>query len=1113
MNLKVKAWEEDIVIPTYPLGAPEKNPMFLEKRIYQGSSGVVYPHAVIEKILDEKVDKTYKAIFLENEYIKIMILPELGGRIQMAYDKVKQRHFVYYNQVIKPALVGLTGPWISGGIEFNWPQHHRPSTFEPIDFTIKENADGSKTVWVNEVERMFRTKGMAGFTLYPGKAYIEICGKLYNRTPFPQTFLWWANPAVKVNDDYQSIFPPDVHAVFDHGKRDVSNFPIAKGVYYKVDYSPGTDISRYKNIPVPTSYMAVSSTYNFVGGYEHDSKGGLLHVADHHISPGKKQWTWGHGEFGQAWDRNLTDEDGPYIELMTGVFTDNQPDFSWIQPHEEKSFVQYFMPYRDVGVVKNATKDAVVYVDFDGLVAEIRLYVTSVYEKIEITLVKGEGVLFREIISSSPENPYLEKVNLKENVHAEEIKIVVTDLSTGKLLVAYQPEKEIEQEIPSPAQPAKRPGEVENNEQLFLTGLHLEQYRHPTYVATDYYEEALKRDPKDARNNNAMGLWYLRRGQFAKAESYLRKSIATITQRNPNPYDGEAYYNLGWSLKMQGKNEGAFDAFFKSVWNDAWQHAGYLNLARIATLKNNFEEAFDFIQKSLIKNYHSHSARHAKVFILRKLSRHAEAAALIKDSLELDPFNFGCLFEKYLLLPVEEKDNAKEMLNQLKKISRNSAHNFIEYAFDYAHAGLYAEAGELLTVYKNDGGQNTLIEYYLGWFSTQTGNQTKATEYFTQASLLPTDFVFPNRIEDVVVLQKAVELNPKDANAFYYLGNFWYDKRQYNEAIRCWEKSAMINDNFPTVHRNLSLAYFNKLNDPGKAFTFLERAFSLDKTDARVFMELDQLYKKLNKDHKERLEFLEQHHPLVEKREDLYLERITLYNQLGNYQMAMDLISSYQFHPWEGGEGKVVGQYLVCHLELAKQAIEKGQYNNAIHLLNEADNYPSSLGEGKLTGAQENDIYYWKGLACELMGQQDLANQYYQLATLGISEPVQAIFYNDPQPDKIFYQGVAFIKLGNRKRGEEIFQRLVDFGQTHLSDEISIDYFAVSLPDLLVFDADLNLRNRIHCLYLMALGNMGLGNDYAKHAEKLFDQVLALDINHQGAIIHRKMLKNLALVE
>ena len=144
----VKAWREVVTIPTYEVGKPDKNPMFLEKRVYQGSSGVVYPYPVIESIADEKEDKEYNAVFLENEYIKVMILPELGGRVQMAYDKVKQRHFVYYNHVVKPALVGLTGPWISGGIEFNWPQHHRPSTFLPVDSRIEENADGSVTVEV-----------------------------------------------------------------------------------------------------------------------------------------------------------------------------------------------------------------------------------------------------------------------------------------------------------------------------------------------------------------------------------------------------------------------------------------------------------------------------------------------------------------------------------------------------------------------------------------------------------------------------------------------------------------------------------------------------------------------------------------------------------------------------------------------------------------------------------------------------------------------------------------------------------------------------------------------------------------------------------------------------
>lgn len=1106
MKHQVNVWMEDVVIPTYPLGKPEKNPMFLEKRVYQGSSGVVYPHPVIEKISDEKVDKTYKGVFLENAYIKMMVLPELGGRIQMAYDKVKQRHFIYYNQVIKPALVGLTGPWISGGIEFNWPQHHRPSTFDPVDYTIEENKDGSKTIWVNEVERMFRTKGMAGFTLHPDKAYIEIKGKLYNRTPFPQTFLWWANPAVKVNDDYQSIFPPDVYAVFDHGKRDVSSFPIAKGTYYKVDYSPGTDISKYKNIPVPTSYMAITSKYNFIGGYEHDTQGGLLHVADHHISPGKKQWTWGHGEFGQAWDRNLTDEDGPYIELMTGVYTDNQPDFSWLQPFEEKTFVQYFMPYREVGVVKNASKEAVVGINFTNDEAHIKLYVTASYEKIKVALVKDHQELFAEVVKTSPDEPYIKTVAVKDS--PEHMELIVTNLDTNKVLIRYQPEGAVEQEIPLAALAAKRPKDVENNEQLYLAGLHLEQYRHATYSATDYYEEALRRDEKDIRNNNGLGLWYLKRGRFTKAEPYFRKAIATLTQRSPNPYEGEPYYNLGWALKMQGKNDEAFDAFYKAVWNDAWQHAGYLNLARIATLKQEYEEALGLINKAVVKNYHSHTARHLKVAILRKLGKTDEAVSFADESLAIDPFNFGCLFEKHLILKgVSKEDEANKILEHLKQVSRNWVHNFIEYAFDYVHAGLFTEAAELLLEHTKDNKvQYPMVYYYLGWISYQLGEKEKALQYLQQAASLHPDYCFPNRIEDVAVLQKAIELNPQDSKACYYLGNFWYDKRQYKEAIDCWEASVAIDDHFPTVHRNLSLAYYNKRNQPEQALASLQKAFSLDTSDARVLMELDQLYKKLNEPLQKRLSFLEKHLPLVNSREDIYLERITLYNQLGEYQKARDLIAAYKFHPWEGGEGKVVGQYLIAHLELAKAAIEARQFEKALQLLHDAEHYPENIGEGKLFGAPENDIHYLKGLAYEQSGEHELALQSFSLATGGISEPVQAIFYNDPQPDKIFYQGLAWLKLNDPEKAHMIFNKLIGFGERHLNDQISIDYFAVSLPDLLVFDADLNVRNNIHCLYLQGLGKLGLGNGNVENAEVLFDKVLHLDVNHQGAAIHKKML-------
>lgn len=1102
----VNVWQEAVIIPTYGVGKPEKNPLFLEKRVYQGSSGSVYPHAVIEKIEDTKTDQVYQAIFLENRYLKIMILPALGGRVQMAFDKVKNRHFIYYNQVIKPALVGLTGPWISGGIEFNWPQHHRPSTFEPIDFSIEENTDGSKTVWVSEVERMFRTKGMAGFTLYPDKAFLEIKGRLYNRTSTPQTFLWWANPAVKVNDFYQSVFPPDVYAVFDHGKRDVSAFPIAKDTYYKVDYSPGTDISWYKNIPVPTSYMAIQSKYDFMGGYENDTQGGVLHVANHHLSPGKKQWTWGKGAFGYAWDRNLTDEDGPYIELMTGMFTDNQPDFSWIMPHEERQFVQYFMPYSEIGIVKNATKEAAINLAYHQGIIQIKAYTTAPYEKAIIELSLKEKVIFLETIDITPEQTFHHDID-KNITDIEDLRLTLKT-SEGIILVSYQPEKPTKNEIPTPAEAAKMPADIDNNEQLFLTGLHLEQYRHATYSAKDYYEEALRRDVKDIRCNNALGLWYYKRGQFSIAKPYFEQAITTLTQRNPNPYDGESYFNLGLCLKKIGELDKAYTAFFKATWNAALQDSAYLELARISVEKGNYTEALIQINQSLLRNWHGHTARHLKVIILRKLHKNEEAIQTLEESLTIDIFNNGCLFEKYLLTKNENNTISEQTLTQLRTQLRKNVHTYLEYALDYWQAGQYLEVVTLLTIYVAEV-ENTqtiypIIYYFLAHSSEKLGLLPEKNQYLTKAKHAVPTYVFPNRLEEKMVLQWAISQQPDDANAPYFLGNFWYANRQYVEAVSGWERSAALRENFPTVHRNLALAYHNQLHEVEKSLHSMQKAFNLDPKDARVLMELDQLYKKINVNPFERLAFLEQDITVCDQRDDLLIERITLYNQLGNFEIASNLLTSRLFHPWEGGEGKVVSQYLICQLELAKKCILEKHYHQALIYLEKAENYPHNLGEGKLFGVQENDILYLKALTFSGLQQTEKAIYYYRLATKGLSEPVQAIFYNDQQPDKIFYQGLAWQKLGNLQKATAIFERLITFGKAHLNDTVKIDYFAVSLPDLLVFDADLNQRNSIHCYYLMALGHLGLGN--IQQATIDFEQVLSLNINHQGAIIHKNMV-------
>lgn len=1080
---KVIVRQEKVIIPTYEIAQYDKNPMFLEKRVYQGSSGRVYPHPVCEGVSDEKTDKEYHAIFLENEYILVMILPELGGRIQRLYDKTNGYDAVYYNEVIKPALVGLAGPWISGGIEFNWPQHHRPSTFDPVDVCVRENDDGSVTVWTGETEKMFHTKGMAGFTVYPHRAYLEIQGQVYNPTDRPQTFLWWANPAVAVNEYTRSIFPPDVHAVMDHGKRDVSKFPIADGVYYKYDYAPGTDISRYKNIPVPTSYMAYHSDYDFIGNYDDSLQAGLLHIADHHISPGKKQWTWGCGDFGRAWDRNLTDENGPYIELMTGMFTDNQPDFTYLKPYEEKTFVQYFMPYKGVGAVKNASAEVAaglergagsvrftIYspLELKDLVAELscdgRIFYT---EKADVSPV---SLLERTVSLLSAQMPETALADGKAEVRGDSggLNITLRIFHKGRELLSYTSEEDSEYEIPEPASALPEPEELETTEKLFLAAAHLEQYRHATRSPEPYYLEGLRRDRSDIRLNNGYGKYLYQKGLFAESENYFQTAVTSSVWKNPNPYDCEPFYNLGLALKMQGKTEAAFDAFYKAVWDGHQQESAFYQLACLLAGKGRYIQALDFVEQSLVKGLHNRKARTLKSALLRLTGRKAEAEAFANETLKIDPLDHGAYYERCRLaeetadISGSGREHVPETERQLrgarmKEIMRGENHNYIELALSYSAAGLYGEAERILRLAPQS--REPLVHYYLYRFTGDGAELAKAEE-------ADGSYCFPNRLEDMQVLEYAVQQG--GMRAAYYLGCLLYDRGRWQEAQSLWERCAE-KISLPTVYRNLSLVYYNKLHNGGQALSALERAFDMDKTDARVFFELDQLRKALNTSVEERLARMEDSKELLEKRDDLYTEYITLLNLKGEYERAYHCICGHHFHPWEGGEGKIPAQYRAALMGQAKSA---GRVE-AAGLLEQALVYPPNLGEGKLIGNMDNDIWYLLGNLYEDKKEKERA---YRLAARGEFQLASAMYYNDQPPQMMYYAAKALEALGEEAEARKRFAAFIEYAGRHMEDEVRIDYFAVSLPDFLIFEGDLKKSNRVHCCLMAALGYLGLGD-------------------------------------
>ena len=224
----------------------------------------------------------------------------------------------------------------------------------------------------------------------------------------------------------------------------------------------------------------------------------------------------------------------------------------------------------------------------------------------------------------------------------------------GRRVMIWHAEPDDIRPIPDAAEAALRPVEIKTNEQLYLTGLHLEQYRHATFSPVDYYEEALRRDPDDYRCNNALGLWYLRKCRFDLAAQYLAKAVKVLMKRNPNPYDGEPIYNLGLAMKYQGRFDEAYDYFNKATWNGAWQDAAYFACAKISSLQGRYEDALYETERCLRRNTHNHKARALRAAMLYKAGKVDEAIALCDESLAIDRFNYASLFVKYIITDDKE---------------------------------------------------------------------------------------------------------------------------------------------------------------------------------------------------------------------------------------------------------------------------------------------------------------------------------------------------------------------------------------------------------------------------------------------------------------------------
>jgi tetratricopeptide (TPR) repeat protein len=908
---RVKIWEQPITIPTYLTDPPEINPIFYNPANYQGAQRRIYPYPNIDKLTDKKVDKTYKGLFLENEYIRLCVLPEIGGRLYMALDKTNGYNFIYHNSVIKPALIGMAGAWISGGIEWNIPHHHRVSTFMPVDYKLVENPDGSKTIWIGEYEKRDQTKWEVGLTLYPGKAYVKTDIRLFNVTPLIKSFLAWANPAVHANENYQVIFPPDVEKAVFHSKVEFTNWPISSQYYRGIDFTDSVDVSWWKNTSSPTSFFAWGTEKDFFGGIDHGRNTGIIFVGDHHIFPGKKMWNWGNNEVARLWDQMLTDEDGPYMELMIGSYSDNQPDYSWNNPCSTKYGTFYFYPVKGLNGIKEADKDLAVDLDLKNDTAFIQLYASSITKKLKLALTYPDKVIFETAVKADPNNPVLIKKYLGQPVNENNLSLVITNAENRELLRFSPPVKKNLPHPPTYTAPSD-PASIEDIEDLYLAGLRLKQFGNPDLDPFKYWEEALRRDSDNIFVNTQMGIEMLERYNYEAAESYLRKVTDKVSQNYTSPKYGESMYYLGISLLRQGKFKDAYDILYRAAWNSEWTSPAYWILSLIDCRKQDFGLALEHIQRAVDANAYNLEAQQLKAVILRQLGKYDEALEQLELLDKTDQLNFVSAYEKYILQ--NRSDDSRDLIF---KLLRNEPDNFLETASRYAYAGCYSEAVELLNIATGSGDTKLnacpMIHYFLGSYYKMMGDKQKSLESYQKANELPTDYCFPYGCAAEKVLRDAISDNPGNWKSYYYLGNLYCDF-QPQKALELWAQAIKYNSRSAILYRNAAFVESNKLDQMDSAIILLKKAVELNPDDPLYLEELDRCMAYTGSSPEDRLKILKDHRSTVEKSDGAMARYISLLNLNARYSEALEILTTRHFHAAEASDINLHVQWADAHI-------------------------------------------------------------------------------------------------------------------------------------------------------------------------------------------------------
>src|SRR5258705_2547398 len=908
-----RVWEAPLSIPTYELGPPNPYPALLDWQRRKWRP--VYPYPFLDTLSNTKTNKIWKAVYLENEYLRVSVLPELGGHIYEIFDKTTNRDVLYSNPVMKYAMVALRGAWVSGGIEWNFPDGHTLTTVSPIDYVMRTEPDGSATVAVGDTERVQGMQWQVIIRLRPGRRDVETEVTLNNRREVPGRYWFWSTAGAPAADDMRFVYP--MREAYPHAFWPVFTFPQYKGV----------DLTKFTEVPNFLSLFARNSKRDYFGVYYDKSDWGVVNVAGHREMPGKKTWTWGTDDNGDIWVDKLTDGGHQYVEFQGGRF-ETQMEHQFIAPHRVEHIVEHWFPVNNLGGAwDEATQDAALRINLQGNRAVVTANANSRFNDAEF-IVESNGVaLRRERVKLDPAKTFSTTIDLPAAAVGRPLTVTFKS-KDGRELIKYRTDTPIDGN--PDFKPATRPiadVKISNSaEQAYVEGLAFDK-KSKEREARGAYEEALKRDPGFAPAHVALGLSYYRSGEYDTAATHLNRSLT----RNKDAGDSHDY--LALVERAAGRNAEAVEHLIWTVRSGHREPVSRYVLGEMALAEGNNLEAVENLSQAVMLDPRDLKAR-TMLALAERLTGKLEIAQHRIDAVVREmPIDYLARHEQYeIYKALGHEDKANNAWAGLWRLLSREPDSVLEVAFVYFAVGRRGEARRILegairheqdpTRTADTTRDYPMLHYTLGYLYELDGDRTRANSESMKGAKGDPAFVFPHRLEEIVVLRRALAANANDGHAAYYLGNVLASKNRDQEALAAWRDAVRLDPSNTIARRNLGRALWIT-GKKEEAVNQYQQAMAGAPEEFQLYVEIGNLFSEMGAQDR-RVKVLENAPPSTRTHTPFIQALAAAYVDTKRFADAVTLLTNNTFTSGEG-EDAALGLYRKAHLGLARNYQQRSE--------------------------------------------------------------------------------------------------------------------------------------------------------------------------------------------